>query len=35
MGKQYRKVVKRARRKQYVARVKALQRQVQKDRNST
>jgi len=35
MGKQYRKVVKRARRKQYVARVKALQRQAQKDRNST
>ena len=35
MGKQYKKVVKRARRKQYVARVKARQRQAQKDRNSS
>jgi hypothetical protein len=35
MGKQYKKVVKRARRKQYLARVKARQRQAQKDRNSS
>jgi hypothetical protein len=35
MSKQYKKVVKRARRKQYVARVKARQRQAQKDRNSS
>ena len=35
MGKQYKKVAKRARRKQYIARVKARQRQAQKDRNSS
>lgn len=35
MSKQHKKVVKRTRRKQYVARVKARQRQAQKDRNSS